>query len=270
MIHILSKYSITQIIEKEDFKNRLNRKNSIGLHEIIYPIIQAYDSVVLNPDIEIGGSDQLFNLLIGRNLMKKFKMIKQCIITTPLIEGINANFKNGKISGEKMSKSLNNSISLNNSSTEKFGKIMSVCDQLMYKYYNLLLGKNINNNNKFKNIHPMHIKKKLAMKIIRFTNNNKNIIYAYDQFNYLFSKKKNKNIYSNNLPIFRFKKKRKTLIEILISTKICKSNTIARKLIISGAIKINNKKILNAKFSSFNKINVIKIGKKKWIKLITN
>lgn len=133
LLSLLSTQSVARILEREDFKKRYKKKQKISVHEFIYPILQGYDSVYLKSDVEIGGTDQKFNLLVGRELQKKYGQNPQIVITMPLLEGTD-----GK---NKMSKSLNNSINISDKAEEVFGKIMSISDELMWKYYHLVLCK---------------------------------------------------------------------------------------------------------------------------------
>merc|ERR1711976_515535 len=136
LVGIISKYTVARIMEREDFSKRYKNNQSISIHEFIYPLLQGYDSVYLKSDVEIGGTDQKFNLLVGRELQKKYGQNPQIVITMPLLEGTD-----GK---KKMSKSLNNSINISDKAEEVFGKIMSISDELMWKYYHLVLCKKKN------------------------------------------------------------------------------------------------------------------------------
>lgn len=129
-IKLCAKTTVKQILERDDFTKRLNEEKPISLHELLYPLVQGYDSVALNADIELGGTDQKFNLLMGRNLQREFDQEPQVVITTPLLEGLDG--------VNKMSKSLNNYIGIDESPNEMFGKVMSISDELMWKYYELL------------------------------------------------------------------------------------------------------------------------------------
>lgn len=129
-IKLCAKTTVKQILERDDFTKRLNEEKPISLHELLYPLVQGYDSVALNADIELGGTDQKFNLLMGRNLQREFDQEPQVVITTPLLEGLDG--------VNKMSKSLNNYIGIDESPNDMFGKVMSISDELMWKYYDLL------------------------------------------------------------------------------------------------------------------------------------
>lgn len=138
VIRLAGKYTLARMMERDDFKRRWAEHQSISLHELLYPLAQAYDSVVLECDIELGGTDQLFNLLVGREIMRESGQQPQIVMTTPILEGINARVERGKIVGAKMSKSLDNYVGVAEPPKEQFGKLMSISDDLMWRYYELL------------------------------------------------------------------------------------------------------------------------------------
>jgi len=138
VIRLAGKYTLARMMERDDFKRRWAEHASISLHELLYPLAQAYDSVVLECDVELGGTDQLFNLLVGREIMREMGQRPQIVMTTPILEGINARVEGGAIVGAKMSKSLDNYIGVEEPPKEQLGKLMSISDDLMWRYYELL------------------------------------------------------------------------------------------------------------------------------------
>ncbi len=138
VIRLAGKYTLARMMERDDFKRRWAEHQSISIHELLYPLAQAYDSVVLECDVELGGTDQLFNLLVGREIMREMGQRPQIVMTTPILEGINARTENGKIVGAKMSKSLDNYVGVAEPPIEQLGKLMSISDDLMWRYYALL------------------------------------------------------------------------------------------------------------------------------------
>jgi tyrosyl-tRNA synthetase len=138
VIRLAGKYTLARMMERDDFRRRWAEHQSISLHELLYPLAQAYDSVVLQCDVELGGTDQLFNLLVGREIMREMGQRPQIVMTTPILEGINARFDDGKIVGAKMSKSLDNYVGVAEPPKEQLGKLMSISDDLMWRYYELL------------------------------------------------------------------------------------------------------------------------------------
>jgi tyrosyl-tRNA synthetase len=140
VIRLAGKYTLARMMERDDFRRRWAEHQSISLHELLYPLAQAYDSVVLECDVELGGTDQLFNLLVGREIMRETGQKPQIVMTTPILEGINAKLEGGKIVGAKMSKSLDNYVGVVEPPREQFGKLLSISDDLMWRYYELLSG----------------------------------------------------------------------------------------------------------------------------------
>lgn len=141
MVELCGKYTVARMLERDDFSKRYKEERPIHVHEFLYPLLQGYDSVALNSDIELGGTDQLFNLLVGRDLMPRYGMTGQMVMTMPLLEGLNAKVENGKIVGAKMSKSANNYVGITESPTEMFNKLMVIDDQVIWRYLDLLSAK---------------------------------------------------------------------------------------------------------------------------------
>ena len=163
LIDIASKYTVARMLERDDFKKRFRSENPISIHEFLYPLVQGYDSVALGCDVEMGGTDQKFNLLVGRHLQQIYGQEPQTIITLPLLEGLDG--------VKKMSKSSNNYVALNDSGDDMFGKIMSISDDLMWKYFELLSTKNLSEIEKLKDTvkngaNPRDIKFLLAEEIV--------------------------------------------------------------------------------------------------------
>ncbi len=138
LIELAATYPLARMMERDDFKRRWEEGRSIALHELLYPLLQAQDSVALRADVELGGTDQLFNLLVGRQLMRERGQEPQVVLTSPILEGLEAKVVDGALVGEKMSKSLGNYIGVNEPAKEIFGKVMSITDDLMWRYYALL------------------------------------------------------------------------------------------------------------------------------------
>jgi tyrosyl-tRNA synthetase len=138
LIRLAAKHSVARMLERDDFKKRYASGQSISIHEFLYPLVQAYDSVAMKADVELGGTDQLFNLLVGRQIMRDYGQEPQCILTTPLLEGLDGHLVDGKIVGDKMSKSMGNYVGVDDEPLDMFGKLMSVSDDLMWRYLDLL------------------------------------------------------------------------------------------------------------------------------------
>src|SRR5436305_6085421 len=158
-IRLAAKYTMSQMLEREDFHKRFREEKPIAVHELLYPLAQGYDSVALEADVELGGTDQKFNLLVGRELQRAYGQPSQVVLTTPLIEGLDGT--------QKMSKSLNNAIGINEPPGEMYGKVMSISDQLMWRYWELLTDTSMQAIATMKTAtHPMMAKKGLATKIV--------------------------------------------------------------------------------------------------------
>src|SRR5213075_1828551 len=157
MIRLAAKYTLARMLERDDFKKRWQSQQPIAIHELLYPLAQAYDSVALKADFELGGTDQKFNLLVGRDLMREYGLEPQVVLTTPLLEGLDG--------VEKMSKSLGNSIAITEDPQSIFGKVMSISDELMWKYYLLCTDLTPAEIAKWKD-RPMEAKRNLARIII--------------------------------------------------------------------------------------------------------
>ena len=158
MIRLASRYTVARLLERDDFSKRMKASQPIALHELLYPLMQGYDSVAMKADVELGGTDQKFNLLVGRELQKQFGQEPQCILTMPLLEGLD-----GK---EKMSKSLGNYVGINEPPQEIFGKLMSISDELMWRYIELLSFEPAATIRQWKQDHPREVKARFAKEIV--------------------------------------------------------------------------------------------------------
>jgi tyrosyl-tRNA synthetase len=158
-VRLLAKYTVSQLLEREDFHKRFHDEKPISVHELLYPLVQGYDSVALEADVELGGTDQKFNLLVGRELQRSYGQESQVVLTTPILEGLDG--------VQKMSKSLNNAIGIHEPPLEMYGKLMSISDEMMWRYYELLTDVQVADIEKMKReTHPMQAKKDLARRIV--------------------------------------------------------------------------------------------------------
>ena len=159
LVKLMAKYTVSQLLEREDFHKRFHEERPISVHELLYPLVQGYDSVALEADVELGGTDQKFNLLVGRELQRAYGQESQVVLTTPILEGLDG--------VQKMSKSLGNAIGIHEPPLEMYGKIMSVSDEMMWRYYELLTDVQVADIAKMKSdTHPMQAKKELARRIV--------------------------------------------------------------------------------------------------------
>jgi tyrosyl-tRNA synthetase len=157
-VRLMAKYTVSQLLEREDFHKRFQDEKPIALHELLYPLVQGYDSVALEADVELGGTDQKFNLLVGRELQRSYGQESQVVLTTPILEGLDG--------VQKMSKSLGNAIGIHEPPLEMYGKVMSISDEMMWRYYELLTDVQVAEIEKKREAHPMQAKKELARRIV--------------------------------------------------------------------------------------------------------
>jgi tyrosyl-tRNA synthetase len=158
-VRLMAKYTVSQMLEREEFHKRFSEEKPISMHELLYPLVQGYDSVALEADVELGGTDQKFNLLVGRELQRAYGQDSQVVLTTPILEGLDG--------VQKMSKSLGNAIGIHEAPLEMYGKVMSISDEMMWRYYELLTDVSLAEISKMKQeVHPMAAKKELARRIV--------------------------------------------------------------------------------------------------------
>jgi len=251
IINITSKYTVARMLERDDFQKRYKEGSPIHIHEFLYPLFQGYDSVILKADIEIGGSDQKFNLLVGRELQKDYGLEKQVCITMPLLVGTDG--------VKKMSKSYGNYIALKDESKDMFGKIMSISDELMYEYYTLLTDKTPKEIETIKAMHPMEAKKQLAYLIVSRFHSEEKAKEAKEFFESTFSQKE----FPKDAPIFILKEEALKAYELIVRIGFASSNNEARRIISGGGLKVNGEKIADPN----KEINIeddmkIQVGKK--------
>ena len=231
VIRLNSNVTLQQLLQREDFRARMKSEQPIHAHEIQYPIMQAYDSVMVKADVELGGTDQLFNILLGRDLQKQNGQPQQIVLLTPILEGLD-----GK---QKMSKSLGNYVALNDSPAEMFGKLMSISDELMMRYYLLLLSRELP-----KNKHPLQAKKELAAEIVATYHSRAAANKAEEEWTRRFSEKR---LSETELPILASQSNETVTIVVkgFAVHGITKSRAEASRLIKQGSIQLDGAKLRN-------------------------
>jgi tyrosyl-tRNA synthetase len=188
-VRLTAKYTVSQLLEREDFHKRFQEEKPISVHELLYPLVQGYDSVALEADVELGGTDQKFNLLVGRELQRAYGQESQVVLTTPILEGLDG--------VQKMSKSLGNAIGIHEVPLEMYGKIMSISDEMMWRYYELLTDVQVAEIEKMKSgMHPMAAKKELARRIVADFHSAEAAAKAGEDW----GKLSNRDLAANNLP----------------------------------------------------------------------
>ena len=265
-IKLSSIMTVARMLERDDFKKRYENNKPISLHEFLYPLVQGFDSYALKADIELGGTDQKFNLLVGREVQKHYGQNEQVIITVPLLEGLDG--------VKKMSKSLNNYIALNDDPNEMFGKIMSISDDLMWRYFDLLSFRSNDEIASFKDKvkngeNPMTFKKKLATEIVERFYDKKSSENAEIAFTNVFSNK----LEPNEVPIFEINETSGiSIVELLthedLGNEFIQSKSECRRLIKQSGIKMNNKKVENPDLLiNLGEENYFQIGKRKHLRI---
>ena len=260
-LELMSKRTVARILERDDFKKRFKEESDIALHEFTYPLLQGYDSVVLKSDIELGGTDQKFNLLMGRTLQKSYKIGKeQAVMMMPILEGLDGI--------NKMSKSLDNFIGINENKNSMFAKILSISDELMWRYYELLSSKTLEEIQKIKDdvqsekLHPKIAKEILAMEIVdRFCGNGEGTL-AKEEFDKVFKQ----NAIPTDIEEFTFDEVM-WICKVLVETKITPSTSQARRDIKQGAVKLNQEKVSDENLQLKKGEYILQKGKKKFAKI---
>lgn len=263
LIDVLSKFTIQRILERDDFTNRLRDQQEIGAHEILYPVMQGYDSYAVKADAELGGTDQKFNNLMGRDMQKRFGQEPQVVILMPLLEGTDGS--------EKMSKSLNNYIGITDAPKDIFGKTMSIPDVLIYKYFELATRLSPQELLKIKNElesstnNPRNTKRKLGYELVKLYYNEEIAKSSVEEFDKIFIKKE----IPDEIEEFKLKDKSIKIIDLLTLTKLTDSKGNARRLIEQGGVSIDGEKIEDINYIvNFEKEFILKVGKRKFLKII--
>ncbi len=264
MIRLASNYTVARMLERDDFKKRFANNQSIAIHEFIYPLLQGYDSVALKADIELGGTDQTFNLLIGRELQKSAGLSPQVAITLPLLVGLDGE--------KKMSKSLGNYIGVNETANEMFGKVMSISDELMWDWYELLSFRPLAEITQFKQEiangrNPRDIKVLLAKEIVtRFHDEQ-----AADSAELDFINRFQKGVIPEKMPEFTFSHEI-AFANLLKETNLVVSTSDALRMLKQGAVKINGEKVSfeQAKQPLKKGTAVYQVGKRKFARITLN
>jgi len=251
LLDLTTHSSVAQMLAREDFKKRYVSGEDISILEFMYPLIQGYDSVELKADVELGGVDQKFNLLMGRQIQKDYGQPQQVVITMPLLEGTDGI--------QKMSKSYANYIGINELPKEIFGKIMSIPDELMLKYYELLTDENLDN---IKNMHPKEAKVNLAKIIISQYHSKEAAEKEALEFQRVFSQKE----IPQDMPEFR-SDSQKTIVAILTESKLAASGNEARRLIKQGAVTFDNQKIEKEDFVP-KAGGILKAGSRRFLRIV--
>ncbi|MCB0414543.1 MAG: tyrosine--tRNA ligase [Bdellovibrionales bacterium] len=265
-IKLTSQYTVARMLERDDFEKRYSTHQPISIHEFLYPLVQGYDSVALKADVELGGTDQKFNLLVGRDLQKSYGMTPQCIMTVPILEGLDG--------VQKMSKSLDNYIAIEDSPKDMFGKTMKVSDDLMIRYYELLSDLERSDLEKLKvdlssgKLHPRQAKVNLAKFFVSRFHSPEDADSAEQEFNRIFVSKG----LPDEIPEKIIEAQDDIWICALISQiELASSNSEARRLIKGGAVEFKGEKVKDEQLKvtlTSGEDFILKVGKKKFAKVV--
>lgn len=262
LLKLAGNFTVAQLIEREDFKKRLAAGSELSVHELLYPIMQAYDSVMLESDVEFGGTDQYFNLLAGRSLQKKLGMRPQQVITSKLLVGTDGM--------NKMSKSLGNYVGITDAPSDMYGKIMSIPDEIIIHYFELCTDYDLDQIKAIEEslangANPRDVKASLAHEITQVYHGKKEADAAAKKFDQTFKEKK----IPKDIPVLEVTDDRLELVWLLVASELAGSKTEARRLIEQGGVKIEGAVIgdVNATLN-LGKETVIQVGKRKFLKVI--
>ncbi|MFD2169392.1 tyrosine--tRNA ligase [Tumebacillus lipolyticus] len=262
VIALAAKTTVARMLERDDFEKRYNSQQAISLHEFFYPLMQGYDSVALECDVELGGTDQKFNLLMGRMLQKEYGKEQQIILTMPLIEGLDG--------VQKMSKSLGNYIGIDEAPNEMYGKTMSIPDELMMKYYELVTDLPTAEVEAIKaefdggQLHPRDLKMRLGREIVRMYHGEDAALAAEDNFKTIFQKR----ALPTDIPVVEMEAGTVWIVKLLVDLGMAPSNGEARRLVQQGGVKIDEVKV-DAADAQIELVDgmVVQAGKRKFAKI---
>lgn len=265
LIKLTSHYTVARMLEREDFKKRFSSESPISIHEFVYPLVQGYDSVALKADVEIGGTDQKFNLLVGRELQREYGQEPQVIILMPLLEGLDG--------VNKMSKSLGNYIGITESPKDIFGKIMSITDTLMLRYYELLSHISVEELNALKKgigngtVHPKKAKENLALEIVARYWGKDAALKAKEEFEHIFKDKGR----PDEIPVFglKWEEEEMWVPKIMKASGIVASTSEAVRLIKQGGVLINDTKLNDSDAKLKKGDYLFKAGKRKFLRVVS-
>ncbi|MFH1347303.1 MAG: tyrosine--tRNA ligase [Candidatus Margulisiibacteriota bacterium] len=253
VINLAGKYTVARMLERDDFMSRYEKEKPISIHEFLYPLIQGYDSVQLKADVEVGGTDQKFNMLVGRELQREFKEEPQIILTLPLLEGTDG--------VQKMSKSLNNYIGITEEPKEIFGKTMSISDDLMMRYYGLLTDIDPK---EVKAMHPKEAKKKLASLLVGKFYSEKEAVAAEAEFESVFAKGEQ----PTDIPKLTLVQKEIGIIDLLVAAELVSSKSDARRVIKQGGVRVDGEAIKDEKQKvELDQERTVNVGKLKFVQV---
>ncbi len=274
LIQLASKYTLARMLERDDFKKRWHEERPINLHELLYPLAQGYDSVALKSDVELGSSDQLFNLLVGRVLQKEYGQAPQVCLTGPLLEGLDAKLVEGRIVGDKMSKSLGNYVGVDEPPGEQFGKLMSITDDLMWRYFELLSRRN---NRDLESLHaaviegrehPRKAKVDLAQEIVARFHGEAAAKAAADAFEALHARRETpEEIEEVDVEADDPRIDGILLAKALVKSSLVSSGSEGRRLIGQGGVSVEGERVSDPNAVLIPGPHLLKVGKRRFLRI---
>jgi len=258
IIRLAARYTVSQLLERDDFSKRFNQEKPIALHELLYPLMQGYDSVAMKADVELGGTDQKFNLLVGRELQKQYGQEPQCILTMPLLEGLDGR--------EKMSKSLGNYVGIAEPAQEIFGKLMSISDELMWRYIELLSFEPLEKITKWKGEHPRDVKVRFAKEIVTRFHSVEAAKRAEEEFESRFREGE----LPADMPEVTVKAPEGGILigQLLKQAGLTPSTTEAQRMIEQGGVKLDGERVSDKALKlPAGRTVVAQVGKRKFAKI---
>jgi tyrosyl-tRNA synthetase len=260
-IKLTSVQTVARMLERDDFKKRFMSQHPISIHEFLYPFVQGYDSVALQADVELGGTDQVFNLLMGREVQKAYGQEPQVIMTLPLLEGTDG--------VQKMSKSYNNYIGVNEAPADMYGKVMSISDALMWKYYELLSGLHIPEIQEMRKavdagtLHPMDAKMRLAHEMVERFHDKARADEARDGFVKVFKSKE----LPSDMPEVKLSLEKPWICAVLKEAGLVAGTSEARRMIAQGAVHVGDEKVTDTELVLDRGVHVVKVGKRRFARI---
>lgn len=260
-IKVASNLTVARMLERDDFKKRFNGQQAISIHEFLYPFVQGYDSVALKADVELGGTDQIFNLLMGRDLQRAYGQEPQVVMTMPLLEGLDG--------VQKMSKSYHNYIGVNEPPTDMFGKAMSVSDDLMWRYYELLSARSLAEIADMRaavadgRLHPMQVKMDLAQEFVTRYHGAQAGLAARDGFAQVFQK----GSLPDDMPELEVRLDKPWICAVIKEAGLTASTSDAKRMIGQGAVKIDDARVDDDSLVLKSGVYVIQVGKRRYAKV---
>ncbi len=266
IIHLASRFTLARMLEREDFSKRYSQQVPISLHELFYPLMQAYDSVAIKADVEIGATEQKFNLLAGRQIQEVYGQEPQIALTLPVLPGVDG--------VQRMAKSTGNYIGIDEPPSEIFGKIMSIPDDLIYIYFELLTDLSLKELREIKKeldeekMNPMILKKRLGIEIVSLYHSKKDATKAQEEFEKVFSKRE----LPEEITVFKlaYDEPKIWIVKLLTMTKLCSSSGQARRLIRQGGVYLDDKRVEDENLEiSVRGEKLLKVGKRKFLRIVS-